>query len=129
MTMIGKDCPIRANAFCLSSEKRDSSAAMSPAETLCFDIFSPPPGDSDVISQVERLSSNETKIAPRLVRIAVGFSEGGWGGTGRYPRPMGSCNGQSAPSSVSPGAFDQRAPGMGVAGLGDAAAPDGLATR
>ena len=31
--------------------------------------------------------------------------------------------------SVSPGAFDQRAPGMGVAGLGDAAAPDGLATR
>jgi hypothetical protein len=35
---------------------------MSPAETLCFDIFSPPPGDSDVISQVERLSSNETKI-------------------------------------------------------------------
>src|SRR5580704_15103794 len=50
MTMIGKDCPVRANAFCLSSEKRDSSAAMSPAETLCFDIFSPPPGDSDVIS-------------------------------------------------------------------------------
>jgi hypothetical protein len=31
--------------------------------------------------------------------------------------------------SVSLGAFDQRAPGMGVAGLGDAAAPDGLATR
>ena len=25
--------------------------------SLCFDIFSPPPGDSDVISQVERLSS------------------------------------------------------------------------
>src|SRR6516165_11504264 len=31
--------------------------------------------------------------------------------------------------SVRPGAFDQRAPGMGVAGLGDGAAPDGLATR
>src|SRR6202011_248732 len=31
--------------------------------------------------------------------------------------------------SVSPSAFDQRAPGMGVAGLDDAAAPDGLATR
>lgn len=30
--------------------------------------------------------------------------------------------------SVSPGAFDQRAPDMGVACLGDAAAPDGLAT-
>src|SRR3984893_9139998 len=83
MTMIGKDCPIHANAFCLSSEKRDSSAAMSPAETLCFDIFSPPPGDSDVISQVERLSSNETKIAPRLVRIAVGSSEWGSSGIGR----------------------------------------------
>src|SRR6476646_7693960 len=107
MTMIGKDCPTRANAFCLSSEKRDSSAAMSPAETLCFDIFSPPPGDSDVISQVDRLSSNETKIAPRSVRIAVGA----WGrsvmicmvasrvggsatslcqSVGRYPLPMGS---------------------------------------
>jgi hypothetical protein len=50
------------------------AAAMSPADTLCFDIFSPPHGDSDVISQVERLSSNETKRAPRLVRIAVGSS-------------------------------------------------------
>jgi hypothetical protein len=39
---------------------------------VCFDIFSPPPGDSDVISQVDRLSSNETKIAPRSVRMAVG---------------------------------------------------------
>src|SRR5665811_1923330 len=80
---------------------------MSPAETVCFDIFSPPPGDSDVISQVDRLSSNETKIAPRSVRIAVGA----WGrsviicmvasrvggsatslcqSVGRYPLPMGS---------------------------------------
>src|ERR1700730_13511413 len=31
--------------------------------------------------------------------------------------------------SVSPRAFDQRASGMGVAGLGDAAASDGLAAR
>jgi hypothetical protein len=44
---------------------------MSPPRTWCFDIFSPPPGDSDVISQVERLSSSETKIAPRSVRTAV----------------------------------------------------------
>ena len=35
----------------------------SPAATPCFDIFSPLPGDSEVINQVERLSSNETKIA------------------------------------------------------------------
>ncbi len=42
--------------------------------TLCFDIFSPPPGDSEVISQLERLSSIETKIAPRSLRIALGAS-------------------------------------------------------
>jgi hypothetical protein len=48
--------------------KRANSAQISPAGTLCFDIFSPPPGDGDAISQVERLSSNETKIAPRLLR-------------------------------------------------------------
>src|SRR5208337_3717566 len=72
--MIGKDFPVRANAFCLRSEKRASNAAMSPAGTECFDIFSPKPGDSDVISQIERLNSNELKIAPRLVWIAVGAS-------------------------------------------------------
>src|ERR1700686_5202027 len=66
MTMTWKDCPVRANAFYLSSDRRASSAAMFPADKPCFDIFSPPPGESDVISQVERLSSNETKIAPRL---------------------------------------------------------------
>src|SRR6267154_4199575 len=74
MTMTWKDCLVRANAFCLSSDRRASSAAMFQADKPCFDIFSPPPGDSDVISQVERLSSNETKIAPRSVRIAVGAS-------------------------------------------------------
>src|SRR6516165_9442201 len=74
---------------------------------MCFDIFSPPPGDSDVTSQVDRLSSNETKIAPRSVRIAVGAwdrsvticmvaSRVGGSATslcpsdGRYPLPMGS---------------------------------------
>ena len=72
--MIGKDFPVWANAFLSSSEKRVRSAAVFPADTLCFDIFSPPPGDTDVMSQIERLSSKETKIAPRLVRIAVGSS-------------------------------------------------------
>jgi hypothetical protein len=47
---------------------------MSPAGTLCFDIFSPLPDDSEVISQIERLSSNETKIAPRSLRMALGAS-------------------------------------------------------
>jgi hypothetical protein len=39
------------------------------------DIFSPPPDDSEVISQLERLNSNETKIAPRSVWIAVNGSD------------------------------------------------------
>src|SRR5262249_6412163 len=45
------------------------------AGTECFDIFSPPPGDSEVISQLERLNSNETKIAPRWVWMAVNGSD------------------------------------------------------
>src|SRR4051794_16696416 len=44
---------------------------MSPLGTECFDIFSPPPGASDVMTQVERLSSRDTKIALRSVRIAA----------------------------------------------------------
>src|ERR1700730_12473491 len=74
MTMIGKDSPVRVNALRRSSAKRASSAPTSPAGIPCFDIFSPPPGDRDVISQVERLSSMETNIAPRSLRIAFGAS-------------------------------------------------------
>ena len=72
ITMIGTTCPLRTCAFSESRENRARSLATSPLRTVCFDIFSPPPGDNDVISQVDRLSSNETKIAPRSVRIAVG---------------------------------------------------------
>jgi hypothetical protein len=36
-----------------------------------LDIFSPAPGDKDVISQALRDSSGETKIAPSAVRIAA----------------------------------------------------------
>src|SRR5271156_4963819 len=46
-----------------------------PADTLCFDIFSPRPGDSDVASQVDRLSSNETNIAQRSAPIVVGVTD------------------------------------------------------
>ena len=49
----------------LELRKRASSAATSPARTECFDIFSPEAGDSDVMSQMERLSSKETKLAAR----------------------------------------------------------------
>jgi hypothetical protein len=44
---------------------------MSPLRTGCFDIFSPPPGASEVMTQVERLSSRDTKIALRSVRTAA----------------------------------------------------------
>src|SRR6188768_2815682 len=74
MTTNGKTLPVLARAFSRSRAKRSSSPATSPPRTTCFDIFSPPPGDSDVISHVDRLSSNETKMAPRSVRIAVGAS-------------------------------------------------------
>jgi len=74
MTTNGKTFPVLARVFSRSCAKRSSSPATSPPRTTRFDIFSPPSGDSDVISQVDRLSSNETKIAPRSVRIAVGAS-------------------------------------------------------
>ena len=93
-------------------EKRASNAPMSPAGTLCFDIFSPPPGDNDVISQIERLSSIETKIAPRSLRMALGASSRlaipcmvspEWvvatslcQSVGRYPPPHGISNDEPA---------------------------------
>jgi hypothetical protein len=40
-----------------------------------LDIFSPPPGDSEVSSHFERLSSIETKMAPRSTRMAAGLSD------------------------------------------------------
>ena len=74
MTTKGKTFPVLARAFFRSCAKRSSSPATSPPRTACFDIFSPPSGDSDVISHVDLLSSNETNIAPRSVRIAFGAS-------------------------------------------------------
>src|SRR4051812_21413534 len=71
MTMMGKTCPVRARAFSVSWDKRARRAAMSPLRTECLDIFSPPPGAREVMTQVERLSSSETKIALRSVRIAA----------------------------------------------------------
>jgi hypothetical protein len=71
MTTNGKTLPVLARFREVAPSL--SSPATSPPRTTCFDIFSPP-GDSDVISHVDRLSSNETKIAPRSVRIAVGAS-------------------------------------------------------
>lgn len=53
------------------------SPATSPPRTACFDIFSPLPGDSDVISQLDRRGSTETRTAPGSVRTALSF--GLWG--------------------------------------------------
>jgi hypothetical protein len=61
MTTNEKTFPVLARVFSRSCAKRSNSPATSPPCTTCFDIFSPPPGDSDVISHVDRLSSNETK--------------------------------------------------------------------
>src|SRR3954447_20669581 len=71
MTMMGKTCPVRARAFSWSWDKRARRAAMSLLRTACFDIFSPPPGAREVMTQVERLSSRDTKIALRSVRIGA----------------------------------------------------------
>ena len=60
-----------ARARSLSCRKASSSPPTSPPRMEYFDIFSPPPGDNEVMSQTERLSSKETKIAPRSVRIAI----------------------------------------------------------
>ena len=71
MPIIGKSQPVRAAALRLSSANRRSNPDTSLAGTECLDIFSPPPGDREVISQALRDSSSETKIAPRSVRIAA----------------------------------------------------------
>src|SRR3954465_14481054 len=86
MTMIGKSWPVRAAALRRSSANRCSSPDTSLAGTECLDIFSPAPGDRDVISQVLRDSSIETKIAPRSVRIAAC---GDWGAPLDLPRFSG----------------------------------------
>jgi hypothetical protein len=51
--------------------RRQVAAYAGLVPTPCLDSLSPAPGDSEVINQVERLSSSETKIAPRSVRMAV----------------------------------------------------------
>src|SRR3954447_18197773 len=44
---------------------------ISPLRTECLDILSPPPGTSEVINQVERDNSRDTKIAARLICTAT----------------------------------------------------------
>src|SRR5512138_3240687 len=105
MTTNGKTFPVLARAVSRSRAKRSSSSATSPPRTTCFDIFSPPPGDSEVISHVDRLSSNETKMAPsqygyqsvlRVGQLRFAWSPPEWvvatslwQSAGRYPPPHG----------------------------------------
>src|ERR1700720_1040691 len=74
MTMIGYEIPVRAEALSRMAQKRANRPARSPAATECRDILRPPPGTSEVISHLERLSSNEMKMAPICVWIAAGSS-------------------------------------------------------
>src|SRR3954462_12062387 len=68
---------------------------MSPLRTECVDIFSPPPGAREVMTQVERLSSRDTKIALRSVRIAACSS-----GRGQRARMVAPAWGVQPPHSA-----------------------------
>ncbi len=49
-------------AFCCNCANRSNSPATLPPSTGCFDIFSPLPGDNEVTSQVDLLSSKAQKL-------------------------------------------------------------------
>src|SRR3954454_23258142 len=76
MAMIGKLAPARACALSRSLAGWSSSPAASPLRTECLDILSPPPGTSEVINQVERDNSRDTKIAARLICTATSPGRG-----------------------------------------------------
>jgi membrane AbrB-like protein len=62
--------------FAHSRRQRSGAEGDLRVGTECLDIFSPPPGNRDVISQTLRDSSSETKNAPSAVRIAAGAGRG-----------------------------------------------------
>src|SRR5215207_2558070 len=113
----GKDVPRPDACFLLelgqarSWDKRARRAAMSPLRTECFDIFSPLPGAREVMTQVDRLSSRDTKIALRSVRIAACSS-------GRGQR---TCMGRSRVGGSAP-SLCQRAGGANRAPMGSSKA-------
>src|SRR3984957_5974895 len=116
MTTIGKDFPVRAHTFLLSSEKRASNAAISPADTLCLDIFSPRPGDSDVASrsigsvptrQISRKDRLRSWSVPRIDQLRLAWSPPEWVVAtsccriaGRHHRLMGSLFGDAKNQGV-----------------------------
>src|SRR6478672_8878666 len=76
MAMIGKLTPARACALSRSLARWAISSATSPPRTECLDILSTPPGTSEVINQVERDNSRDTKIAARLTCTATRSGRG-----------------------------------------------------
>ena len=66
---------MRAWHFSRSWESLVKRPATFPLRSWCLDIFCLPPGDSEVINQVDRLSSSDTKIAPGSLRTMVRSSE------------------------------------------------------
>jgi len=63
--------PVRACAFARSVLKWLKRPVTSQLSTECLDIFSPLPGDSEVIIHLSRDSSRETKIAAKVTSMAV----------------------------------------------------------
>src|SRR3954454_18797557 len=76
MVMIGKHAPARTCALSRSLARWAISSATSPLRTECLDILSAPPGISEVINQVERDNSRDTKIAARLTCTATRPGQG-----------------------------------------------------
>jgi hypothetical protein len=75
--MIRKDIPCPSERFLLEFRKpRHQRGHVAGRDAVLRHLLAAT-GDSDVISQAKRLSSNETKIAPRSVRIAVLRSSSG----------------------------------------------------
>jgi hypothetical protein len=70
ITTSGNSLASRRWAFWRRAAKHENRLAISPPVTVWRDIFSLP-GDRAVTSHVDLLNSNETKIAPRSVGVAV----------------------------------------------------------
>jgi hypothetical protein len=62
---------VRAWAFARNLAKWSRRPFTSLLSSECLDIFSPLPGASEVITQLERDSSRETKIADKVTSMAA----------------------------------------------------------
>ena len=73
MTIIGKDFPVRAHAFLLSSKKRASSPAISPADkarSLLLEYVADANGLVDTPQFYNSLTTNCTTTIVKMARVA-----------------------------------------------------------